>query len=178
MSPLHGAPRGPGVSVAAHSLPASVDARCLPVEAVVSRHHRVHVQTWQETRISVEEPKATPSPARQPFPLPSLPEFTRARITASQHGTAEAVPAVTCLEDQQVQRVVSQVGGSSDLVRGNPHQQLLVISPGQQQAASRQTQDTVLIDAGLQRQHLQLLLTNTPQITDPPSLIPNSGARI
>lgn len=74
------------------------------------------------------------------------------------------VPLVTCLEDQQVQRVVSQVGGSSDLMRGNPHQQLLVIPPCQQQTASRQTQDAVLINAGLQRQHLQLLLTNTSQL--------------
>lgn len=74
------------------------------------------------------------------------------------------VPVVTCLEDQQVQCVVSQVGGSSDLMRGNPHQQLLVIPPRQQQTASRQTHDAVLINAGLQRQHLQLLLTNTSQL--------------
>lgn len=68
---------------------------------------------------------------------------------------------VTCLEDQQVQRVVPQVGGGGDLMRGDPHQQLLVIPPGEQQTAGRQAQDAVLIDAGLQRQHLQLLLTNT-----------------
>ncbi len=67
----------------------------------------------------------------------------------------------TCLEDQQVQRIVSQVGGSSDLMCGNPHQQLLIVSPRQQQTASRQTQNTVLIDTGLQRKNLQLLLTNT-----------------
>lgn len=68
---------------------------------------------------------------------------------------------LTCLEDQQVQRVVSQVGGSSDFMCGDPHEQLLVVSPCQQQTASRQTQYAVLIDARFQRQHLQLLLTNT-----------------
>lgn len=92
--------------------------------------------------------------------------FTCSRIT---------VLVVTCLEDQQVQRVVSQVGGSSDLMRGNPHQQLLVIPPRQQQTAGRQTQDAVLINAGLQRQHLQLLHVT---IIDHPSLIKNSGTRI
>lgn len=56
-----------------------------------------------------------------------------------------------------MQCVVSQVGGGGDLVCGNPHQQLLVVSPRQQQTASRQTEDTVLIHARLQRQHLQLL---------------------
>lgn len=60
-----------------------------------------------------------------------------------------------------MQRIVSQVGGSSDLVRWDPHQQLLVVPPGEQQTAGGQTQDAVLIHARLQRQHLQLLLTNT-----------------
>lgn len=44
--------------------------------------------------------------------------------------------ALTCFEDQQVQCVISQVGGGSDLVRGDSHQQLLVVSPRQQQTAS------------------------------------------
>lgn len=60
-----------------------------------------------------------------------------------------------------MQRVVSQVGGGGDLVRWDPHQQLLVVSPRQQQAASGQTQDAVLIHAGFQRQHFKLLLTDT-----------------
>lgn len=62
-----------------------------------------------------------------------------------------------------MQCIISQVGGSSDLMRGDSHQQLLVVSPGEQQTASRQAQDTVLVHAGLQRQHLQLLLTNTQE---------------
>ena len=68
---------------------------------------------------------------------------------------------LTRLEDQQVQGVVSQVGGGGELVRWDPHQQLLVVAPGEQQAAGGQTQDTVLIDAGPRRQHLQLLHINT-----------------
>lgn len=62
-----------------------------------------------------------------------------------------------------MQCIISQVGGSSDLMCGDSHQQLLVVSPGEQQTASRQAQDTVLVHAGLQRQHLQLLLTNTQE---------------
>lgn len=46
-------------------------------------------------------------------------------------------------------------------MRGDSHQQLLVVPPGEQQAAGGQAQDAVLLHAGLQRQHLQLLLTNT-----------------
>lgn len=62
-----------------------------------------------------------------------------------------------------MQRIVSQVGGSSDLMCGNPHQQLLVVPPCEQQTASGQTQNAVLIHAGLQREQLQLLLTNTQE---------------
>lgn len=61
-----------------------------------------------------------------------------------------------------MQCIVSQVGGSSDLMSGDSHEQLLVVSPGEQQASGRQTQDTVLVSAGLQREHLQLLLTPPP----------------
>lgn len=43
---------------------------------------------------------------------------------------------LTCLEDQQVQCIISQVGSGSDLVCGDPHQQLLVVSPCEQQTAS------------------------------------------
>lgn len=68
---------------------------------------------------------------------------------------------LTRLQDQQVQGVVSQVGGGGQLVGGDPHQQLLVVSPRKQQAAGGQTQDAVLIHAGPRRQHLQLLHTNT-----------------
>lgn len=60
-----------------------------------------------------------------------------------------------------MQCIVSQVGGSGDLVRGDPHQKLLVVPPSEQQAASRQAEDTVLVNAGLQGQHLQLLLVTT-----------------
>lgn len=56
-----------------------------------------------------------------------------------------------------MQRVVLQVGGSSDLVRGDAQDELLVVPPGEQQAAGRQAQDAVLLRRGLQRQLLQLL---------------------
>lgn len=43
----------------------------------------------------------------------------------------------TCLKHQQVQCVVLQVGGGGDLVRGDTQDELLVVAPGEQQAAGR-----------------------------------------
>lgn len=56
-----------------------------------------------------------------------------------------------------MQSVVLQVGGSSNLVRGDAQNELLVVAPGEQQAACGQAQDAVLLWRGLQRQLLQLL---------------------
>lgn len=60
-----------------------------------------------------------------------------------------------------MQCVIPQVGGSGNLVRGDPHQQLLIVPPGEQEAASRQAEDAILVQAGFQGQHLQLLLNTT-----------------
>lgn len=42
-------------------------------------------------------------------------------------------------------------------MRGYTQDKLLVVAPGEQQAAGRQAQDAVLLRRGLQRQLLQLL---------------------
>ena len=55
-----------------------------------------------------------------------------------------------------MQSVVLQVGGSSNLVRRDAQDELLIVAPGEQQAACGQAQDAVLLWRGLQRQLLQL----------------------
>lgn len=65
--------------------------------------------------------------------------------------------ACTCFEDEEVQGIITQVGGCGDLMCGDAQDQLLVVTPGEQQAAGRQAQDAVLLRGRLQRQLLQLL---------------------
>lgn len=65
--------------------------------------------------------------------------------------------ARTCFEDEEVQGIITQVGGCSDLMRGDAQDQLLIVTPGEQQAAGRQAQDAVLLRGRLQGQLLQLL---------------------
>jgi hypothetical protein len=56
-----------------------------------------------------------------------------------------------------VQRIVLQVGGGGDLVRGDAQDELLIVTPGEEQATGRQAQDAVLLRRRLQRQLPQLL---------------------
>lgn len=65
--------------------------------------------------------------------------------------------ARTRFEDEEVQGVVAQVGGCGDLVRGDAQDQLLVVAPGEQEAAGGQAEDAVLLRRRLQGQLLQLL---------------------
>lgn len=89
---------------------------------------------------------------------PGLPPHPRCLAPRPCCGTARrAPPPPTGFQHQQVQRVVLQVGGGGDLVRGDAQDELLVVTPGEQQAARRQAQDAVLLCGGLQRQLLQLL---------------------
>lgn len=56
-----------------------------------------------------------------------------------------------------MQSIVAQVGGGGDLVGGDAQDQLLVVSPGEQQAAGGEAEDAVLLRRRLQWQLLQLL---------------------
>lgn len=63
----------------------------------------------------------------------------------------------TSFEDEEVQGIVTQVGRCGDLVGGDAQDQLLVVAPGEQEAAGREAEDAVLLRRRLQRQLLQLL---------------------
>lgn len=63
----------------------------------------------------------------------------------------------TGFEDEEVQGIVTQVGCCGNLVGGDAQDQLLVVAPGEQEAACREAEDAVLLRRRLQRQLLQLL---------------------
>lgn len=63
----------------------------------------------------------------------------------------------TCFQHQEVQGIIPQVGGGSDLMGGDPQDELLIVSPGEKEAAGRQAQDAVLLRGCLEGQFLQLL---------------------
>lgn len=52
-------------------------------------------------------------------------------------------------------------------MRGDPQDELLVVAPGEQQAAGREAQDAVLLRRGFQRQLLQLLCGGSDLLSPP-----------
>lgn len=82
-----------------------------------------------------------PSPSLKPQPCPRPCPFRRQDLEpflspfASWPCPSVGLACCTCLKHQQVQRVVLQVGGGGDLVSGDTQDELLIVSPGEKQAA-------------------------------------------
>lgn len=69
----------------------------------------------------------------------------------------------TRFNDHKVQRVVSDVGDSSDVVNGNPQDELLSVSPHEFDVVRRQANDGVLLWRQLARQLMALLQKTVQQ---------------